>query len=300
MESWVCKTALLVAVIVSGSCSPEDTYYIEPLSNATCGNVQLCITLSEFVQHNSTPTKNTTLMFLPGEHTLRTNISIADTNSYSLLGVLQNATVKCEENVGFMFSNILCIRIRHLVFTSCGIQRSVGIDDVIYDPPRVITQKFALFMDSVLQIDITNSSFENNTGTALGVNNSRLTLDGNNSFIGNCKSCVNAILSKCQGGGLYASNSNLIFRGYCSFTHNRATKGGGIYMKSSVLNTIGIICFRQNVVFNGGGGGIYAESSSLHFYGFTRFEENLAEHQGGGMYADGLYIYFCEESSSPI
>ena len=52
------------------------------------------------------------------------------------------------------------------------------------------------------------------------------------------------------------------------------------------------------MVFNGGGGGIYAESSSLHFYGFTRFEENLAEHQGGGMYADGLYIYFCEESST--
>ena len=241
MESWVCKTALLVAVIVSGSCSPEDTYYIKPLSNTTCTSAQFCITLSEFAQHNSTPTKNMTLMFLPGDHTLGTNISVADTNSYSLLGVLQNATIKCEENVGFTFFNILHIRIHHLVFTSCGIYRAVGIDDVIYDPPRVITQKFALFMDSILQIDITNSSFENNTGTALGVNNSRLTLDGNNSFIGNCN--VNAILSKCQGGGLYASKSNLMFRGYSSFTHNRVTKGGGIYMKSSVLNTIGIICF---------------------------------------------------------
>ena len=126
--------------------SRRHLYYIKPLSNTTCTSAQFCITLSEFVQHNSTPTKNTTLMFLPGKHTLRTNISIANTNSYSLLGVLQNATIKCEENVGFTFFNILHIRIHHLVFTSCGIYRAVGIDDVIYDPPRVITQKFALFM----------------------------------------------------------------------------------------------------------------------------------------------------------
>ena len=36
----------------------------------------------------------------------------------------------------------------------------------------------------ILQIDITNSTFENNTGTALGVNNSRLMLDVSNSFLG--------------------------------------------------------------------------------------------------------------------
>ena len=298
MESWVCKTALLVAVIVSGFCSQEDTYYIKPLSNATCTSAQFCITLSEFAQYNSTPTKNTTLMFLPGEHTLGTNISVADTNSYSLLGVLQNATVKCEENVGFMFSNMLYIRIHHIVFTSCGIQRSVGIDDVIYDPPRVITQKFALFMDSILQIDITNSTFENNTGTALGVNNSRLTLDGNNSFFGNFRGCIDAIASKCQGGGLYASNSNLMFRGSSLFTHNTATKGGGIYMKTSTLKVVGTISFQQNMVFHGFGGGIYTESSSLHLCGDIRFRENSAVFLGGGMHADGLQLDICEESST--
>ena len=124
---------LLVAVIVSGFCSPDDTYHIKALSNETCGSVQSCITLSEFAQRNSTPAKNTTLMFLPGEHTLSSNISVADISSYSLLGVLKNATTS-EKNVGFTFSNIMYIRIHHLVFTSCGIYRIVGIDMTHQEP----------------------------------------------------------------------------------------------------------------------------------------------------------------------
>ena len=300
MESYIYIATLLVAVIVSGFCSPEDNYHIKALSNETCGSVQSCITLSEFAQQNSTPAKNTTLKFLPGEHTLSTNISVTDINSYSLLGVLQNATnkIKCEKNVGFTFSNILYIRIHHLVFTSCGIYRIAGIDDVIYDPPRAITHMFGLFMDSVLQIDIINSTFENNTGTALGVNNSGLMLDGNNSFLGNFRGCVNAITSSCQGGGLYASNSSLMFTKCSSFTHNTATEGGGIYMKSSVLDIVGTISFQQNMAYHRYGGGIYAGSSSLYLCGDIKFKENSAELSGGGMHADGSRLNFCEESST--
>ena len=299
MESNIYITTLLVAVIVSGFCSPEDTYHIKALSNEACGSIQPCITLSELAQQNNTPAKRTTLKFLPGEHMLSSNISVADTNSYSLLGVLQNATtrIKCEENVGFTFSNILYIRIHHLVFTSCGIYRIVGIDDVIYDSPRAITQMFGLFMDSILQIDIINSTFENSTGTALGGNNSRLALDGNNSFIGNFRGCPNIITSNCQGGGLYASNSSLMFRGYSLFTHNTAKEGGGIYMKSSTLDVVGTISFQQNMVFYGYGGGVYAEKSSLHLCGDIKFRENSAV-LGGGMHADGSHLNFCEESST--
>ena len=292
MESYIYIAMLLVAVIVSGFCSPDDTYHIKALFNETCGSVQLCITLSEFAQQNSTPAKNTTLKFLPGEHTLSTNISVADTNSYSLLGVLHNATtrIKCEKKVGFTFSNILYITIHHLVFTSCGIYRIVGVDDVIYDPPRA-TQTFALFMDSILQIDITNSTFENNIGTALGVNNSRLTLDGNNSFLlGNCK-CSSITRCICRGGGLYATNSTLMFRGYSSFIHNTATNGGGIYMRNSFLNVIGTIRFQQNEAYRLGGG-IHAHNSSLCLCGNTSFDRNSALFRGGGMFAKSCISTF--------
>ena len=298
MESYIYTTTLLVAVIVLGFCSPDDTYHIKALSNETCDNAQPCITLSEFSQQNSTPAKNTTLKFLPGEHTLSTNISVADTNSYSLLGVLQNATtrIKCEKNIGFTFSDILYIRIHHLVFTSCGIHKIVGIR-MLYNPPKTITQKFALFMDSILQIDIINSTFENNTGTALGVNNSRLTLDGNNSFLlRNCK-CSSITRCICRGGGLYATKSTLMFRGYSSFTHNRATEGGGIYMRNSVLNVVGNMRFQQNKAYRFGGG-IHAQNSSLRLCGNTSFEGNSALFLGGGMFAKSSYIYFCVESST--
>ena len=197
-------TTLLVAVIVSGFCSPEDTYHIKALFNATCDNAQPCITLFEFAQRNSIPAKRTTLKFLPGEHMLSSNISVANSNSYTLIGFRkgtknEKCRIKCEKNVGFTFSNMRYIKIHHLVFTSCGIHRSVGIR--MYDPPRAIPQMIALFMDSILQIDIINSTFENNTGTALGVNNSRLTLGGNNSFLGNCRSCSNISSCSCRGGG---------------------------------------------------------------------------------------------------
>ena len=143
MESYVYTTTLMVAVIVSGFCSPEDTYYIKPLSNATCDNAQPCITLSEFAQRNSKPAKNTTLKFMPGEHMLSTNISVANRNSYILIGLRkgikdEKSRIKCdsENNVGFTFSNMRYIAIHHLVFTSCGIHRNVGMR--MYNPPKVI------------------------------------------------------------------------------------------------------------------------------------------------------------------
>ena len=70
---------LLVAVIVSGSCSPEDTYHIKPFTNATCNNAQLCIILSEFAQRNRKPAKIV-------EHTLSSNMLVANSNSYILIG----------------------------------------------------------------------------------------------------------------------------------------------------------------------------------------------------------------------
>ena len=174
---------LLVAVTVTVFCSPEDTYNIQALSNTTCPIRRTCMTLSDIAHQNGTPTKNKTLNFLPGEHTLSSNIFITNINSCSLIGT-QNATsrIRCEPGVGFAFSNILYVRIQCLVFISCGVHRIVGMESVIHDPPVVITRMFALFMDSVRQIEITNSTFEDNLGSALGVNNSRLTLNGYNSF----------------------------------------------------------------------------------------------------------------------
>ena len=119
---------LLVAVIVSVFCSPEDTYYIQALSNTTCPIRRTCMTLSEFAHQNGTPTKNKTLNFLPGEHTLSSNIFITNINSCSLIGI-QNATsrIRCKPGVGFAFSNILYVRIQYLVFISCGAHRIVGM-----------------------------------------------------------------------------------------------------------------------------------------------------------------------------
>ena len=95
-----------------------------------------------------------------------------------------------------------------------------------------------------------------------------------------------------------ASNSSLMFTKYSSFTHNTATEGGGIYMKSSVLDIVGTISFQQNMAYYRYGGGIYAGSSSLYLCGDIKFKENSAELSGGGMHADGSRLNFCEKSST--
>lgn len=124
----------------------------------------------------------------------------------------------CQGLVGFTISNISHVRIRGMVFVSCG-------KSVIFHVSG--TKLWTLYAISITDVqhdaEIANCTFKNSVHAALRVNNSKLILRGNNSFTNNCQSkrwldvCHkqpdNDTVCFCMGGGIVANFSNLSFTG---------------------------------------------------------------------------------------
>ena len=94
-------------------CSAENVYFVTPTqptdtSCSTCPhNSTHCATLSEYAkQTNSYFTSNTTMVFLPGNHILDMNITVANISRLSMCGEPSSgyvAKVVCNGSVGLSF-----------------------------------------------------------------------------------------------------------------------------------------------------------------------------------------------------
>ena len=308
---------LVLTVIVLALPSTGTILTVQPNSTTPCDN-EPCFTLSEYVQNGSKyfNTSNITLQFLPGNHTLDSNLTIADIQHLNILGSGSSPTpsrVGCTgSNVGFEFRNISEVRVRDMTFTSC--ERS----HTIYFRRSKLEKSayYAVRFESVQHIEVIDCVFHDNHDTALGIFNSSAVFSGNNKFSSNCRRCPNSIgclaYTGCFGGGIYVEaseanfsgiaifdrnsgsygggiyaryNSDVSFSGNASFKKNSATLGGGIYAQSnSDVSFSGNTSFKENSAY--GGGGIYAwDNSDVSFSGNTSFKENSARYVGGGIFA---------------
>ena len=215
------------------------------------------------------------MVFLQGDHTLDTNITVADVTRLMMRGessLGSMPTVVCSGPVGFSFTSMMDFKIHSLAFTSCSRDFS--------DP-----SKYALLFDLIELAELVNCSFHDNHGTALVVIKTTLILTGNTTFTRNhCEDdyCVG-------GGGIAANSSKLTFIGDTMFFGNNATFGNnpthgaaGIDMIESSLTSTGNIHFINNTNngnFIGYGplGAIWASASSLHFTGTNNFINNSAD-----------------------
>ena len=143
------------------------------------------------------------MVFLPGDHTLDMNITVADVDRLIMRGESSNIpTVVCSGPVGLSFTSMVDLRIHSLAFTSCSRDFS--------DP-----SKYGLLLELA---ELVNCSFHDNLGTALVVMNTNIILIGNTDFKHNhCEDdyCVG-------GGGIAANSSNLTFIGDTMFIGNNA------------------------------------------------------------------------------
>ena len=238
------------------------------------------------------------MVFLPGDHTLDTNITVANVARLTMHGESSSdsmATVVCNGSVGFLFSNMERFIIHSLAFTTCSRTYTIEALDIaslISLPVLDSTQynfsipiKYALLLQSTQCAELVNCSFHDNLGTALVVNNTNITLSGNTEFTHNyCEStsCVG-------GGGIAAIGSNLTFTGDTMFIGNEANFGGaGIFMINSTMSSTGSIHFIRNSIsgnitipeirtFRLAAGIICASESSLHFNGTSNFINNSAQ-----------------------
>ena len=122
------------------------------------------------------------MVFLPGDHALDTNITVANVVKLTICGESSSgniATVVCKETVGFTFTSTKELKICSLAFTFGS--RNYGGSNYL------LSGKYALLLQSAQHAELVNCFFHVNTGSALIVDNTNVTLrlTGNSEFTHN-------------------------------------------------------------------------------------------------------------------
>ena len=118
------------------------------------------------------------MVFLPGDHVLDTNLTVANISSLAMHGESSSgsaATVICNASVGFNFTGVLNFRISSLAFTSCG-RSSLALTGAC---------NYAMLLESIDYAELVNCSFHDNLGTALAAYNTNVFLAERNVFAHN-------------------------------------------------------------------------------------------------------------------
>ena len=293
----VLVAALLINIL--SYCSAENVYCVTPTA-ATCSsclhNSTHCATLSEYAQEVEMYfTSNTTMVFLPGDHALDMNITVANVTRLTMHGESSSdniATVVRNGSVGFSFSNMVDFNIYSLAFTSYNRSWSYGSHPAS-------NSRSALLFQSSLHTKLVNCSFHDNIGSALAVHNTNITLAENSEFVHNHCGCDSFGESCKLGCGITALNSTLTFTGNTTFLKNRHNNVGlsevgarAILAIASSLHFTGTNNFLDNVKSTNkkhehahGGGATYVTNNSvLNFHGTNNFINNSANNKGGAIY----------------
>ena len=176
-----------------------------------CGN----LTLSQFVNNLSSylrVTSDTTLIFLPGNHGLESELLVENVPSFSMYawhGSSSKATITCRHSARFEFRNISTVTVSGLEFVECSENRVISID----------------------QFQLENSGFIGNAiipGTVLSIEESTAKLD--------------RVLFQSQNSGFHAIvcviNSNLTVS-HSTFKSNIVS---GAVLKVGNTNNMSLSC----------------------------------------------------------
>ena len=170
----VLVAALLINTI--SYCSAENVYCVTPTATScsSCPHNSInCATLSGYAQEAEMYfTSNTTMVFLPGDHFLDVNITVANVTRLKMCRESSSgniATVVRNGSVGFSFTNMVDFNIYSLTFTSYNRFWSHGSHTA---------NNYALCLNNSFA-KLVNCSFHDNIGTALVVNNTNITLIDN-------------------------------------------------------------------------------------------------------------------------
>ena len=290
----------------------ESTYHIKPTPDTPCP-AEPCLTLSEYAQ-SPFLTSNTTLIFLPGSHSLDRDIAVTNVTRFVMVGDSASSPqitsrIVCDGSHLLTFFNISQLHIYFLQITSCGSVTVPAVSVVSVSQVQILGSVFGtaslLVIGSMLNCSGTNFSnslgtglvlskdyvelhssvFSNNSGGGVNSTNSTLTLTGINTFMNNTADF---------GGGISATESSIYITGNVTFLDNSAgTSGGGVYLERSILNLTcnGTMTFAGNFISSsdistgvtGTGGGISAHYSGISLEGNSTFRGNVAT-DGGGLY----------------
>ena len=286
MEGVLAKVTpfLVLLVVVSAK-----TYYVTPSSNTTCpeGKGVPCFTLSQYATKPSNYfASNTTLILLPGNHSLDLEISI---RNIKFLSVELNTTshsdtsITCNQYARFAYESISIISIRGLVLFGCVNNEVTSVEQFTMEDCSLNGQGrngTGLELNEVSTANIMRSSFSSNTGREVlfhGVTRHRGRAGG-------------AIIVMTSRLGITISDSAL--------NNNTVTgdggRGGAVYAVSSPI-TIDNSTLNNNTVNPGKyglGGAVYADSSPTTIVNSALNSNTVNGYfgQGGVVFADSSHI----------
>ena len=267
----------------------QNTYYIKPTADTPCPG-EPCHTLYQYGEqyfHNFS--SNSTLEFLPGNHTLNFTISVGTLSdswdnqqpdpyyppsSLSLLGSPSSlpeitSRIVCTWPAGFLFSEIAELHITALAFVSCGHNDSAAINILL-----------------VWNINISICTFQGNTNNQSGL--SEYGFGGAIHVYGSNLTLIENIFQNnfaYQGGALEAFTNNTITLSRNIFYNNSANRGGGFYAHESNFLTLSENVFQSNSA-NQYGGALYAHIGNTLTLLENTFQSNSADRYGGALYAN--------------
>jgi len=177
--------ATLVVLVCSSVSTLQFTKYITPDSSTGCPDERYCYSLQEII-HNTRVyfTSNTTLRFLSGKYTVKTESSVvvSDVTELAIVGS-NNTIIQCFEKFGFVFLNVSNLTVQHLHFTHCGLNVfSRGLKNIantLTDVTDLIRYQFipmqnlhsSLYFVQVYHLNINRVIVNNSKGCGiLGIN----------------------------------------------------------------------------------------------------------------------------------
>ena len=182
----------------------ESTYHIKPTPDAPC-SAEPCLTLSEYAQGHPL-TSDTTLIFLPGNHSLDRDIAVTNVARFVMLGDMTDlpniaSRIVCKGSEGLTFHTISLLHIHFLQICSCGSGTEPAVSVVSVSRVEILGSVFqyngkASFLVVGSLFNSNGTNFSSSSGTGLMLCNSHVELH-------------NSVLSNNSGGGINSTNSTL-------------------------------------------------------------------------------------------
>ena len=265
-------------------CCSAEAIYVKPTPTTPCWQTP-CQTLSHYLHPPISFSAVTEIVFLPGTHTLDSDINIATHANFTITGNTTSlpqivSTIVCSDMHWITFSGVILLKINAIEFQACG--TNIGFGTVLLFSVEYSEFKNVSFqhnIDSAIfvlssTLYIADSHFRNNSavsdGGAIRIIHSTVMFSGTNYFTDNNSS----------GGAIAAANSTVMFSGANYFSNNFNHDGGVIAVINCTVVFSGTNRFTNNSYYYGGV--IGAVNTTVMFSGTNYFTNNSAVSNGGG------------------
>ena len=286
----------------------SELFYVAPHDNSVCPKQSLCLSLEQFISNvtKTEPVTDLSLLLLSGNHSLYSELAIANVSSFSMTSFESSAvSVMCSQSARLTIIRVNKVKIQRVRFLGCGGSKIASVNNFTLAGSTFHgdenTGTAIILVNS--SGNITNSHFlDNSVGTNYSYNNTRLNGDyeevnvsiagavlSNNSNI-SILNCLFDGNSAENGGAFYAEGNSNVVSSNCTFIN---TKGTVVYVIKSTIRDEGSVYENNTAVM---GAVIYAlESDNLTFHG-SKFYGNKAKEKGGAIlsYTSHIILDKCE------